>query len=270
VGRQEEVNRAGLSTAAGGTWTKLRSARASRARSALSALPVGAVPKNDAARRFWSERTWSEFAAVPAVSQVVLALVRAGAPLDVLAAYTTIADDEVRHALLSQELAQKLGGYVDEIPEGLEYSPRGLAAPSDVPVHVWAMANGCFSETVSLALIRARHASTKHPVVRAVLAETLKDEAVHVRVAWEVAENLLPGLPADEKKDLRGYGADLAQMVRRSFGTKGLPPALSRSQRRLRDLTADAGLGALDAASENHVVNTALEDIDARLLGLLS
>ena len=81
-------------------------------------LPAGALPKNDAARRFWSERTWSEFAAVPAVSQVVLALVREGAPLDTLGAYTSIADDEVRHALLSRELAQKLGGYVDEIPEG--------------------------------------------------------------------------------------------------------------------------------------------------------
>ena len=261
------MKRAGANTVAGGPWKKLRSGRASRV--PLYELPAGAVPKNDAARRFWSERTWSEFAAVPAVSQVVLALVREGAPLDILGAYTAIADDEVRHALLSQALAQKFGGYVDEITEGLAYAPQGLAAPSDVPAHVWAMANGCFSETVSLALIRARHASTKHPVVRAVLAETLKDEAVHVRVAWEVAEHLLPGLDADAKKDLRGYGADLAEMLRRTFGTQGLLPALARSERRLRDRTAEAGLGALDAASENQVVDAALSGIAERLGPLL-
>ena len=263
------MKRAGASTALGGTWNKLRSARASRVRTALYELPAGALPKNDAARRFWSERTWSEFAAVPAVSQVVLALVREGAPLDTLGAYTAIADDEVRHALLSRELAERLGGYVDEIPEGLAYAPRGLAAPSDVPVHVWSMANGCFSETVSLALIRARHAATRHPVVHALLAETLKDEAVHVRVAWELAEGLLPGLESGTKTDLRGYGADLAQMLRRTFGTQGLPAALSRSEKRLRDRTAHAGLGALDADGENRVVNAALADIDARLRPLL-
>ena len=260
---------AGASSALGGPWKKLRSARASRVRSALFELPAGAVPKNDAARRFWSERTWSEFAAVPAVCQVVLALVREGAPLDTLSAYTAIADDEVRHALLSRDLAQRLGGYVDEIPEGLAYAPRGLATPSDVPAHVWALANGCFSETVSLALIRARHAVTKHPVVRAVLAETLKDEAVHVRVAWEMAEGLLPGLDAETKTDLRGYGADLAEMLRRTFGTQGLPAALARSEKRLRDRTAEAGLGALDSGAENAVVDAALADIDERLRPLL-
>ncbi len=263
------AKRAGANAVPGGTWKKLRTARAARLRSAMFELPAGSLPRNDAARRFWSERTWSEFAAVPAVSQVVLALVREGAPLDTLGAYTSIADDEVRHALLSRELAQKLGGYVDEIPEGLAYAPRGLATPSDVPVHVWALANGCFSETVSLSLIRARHAETKHPVVRAVLAETLKDEAVHVRVAWELAEGLLPTLDADTKNDLRGYGADLAEMLRRTFGTQGLPPALARSERRLRDRTAEAGLGALDAQAENAVVDRALEDIDERLKSLL-
>ena len=61
----------------GGTWRKLRTARASRVRSALYALPPGPFRRMRRARRFWSERAWSEFSAVPAVSQVV----RDGAPL---------------------------------------------------------------------------------------------------------------------------------------------------------------------------------------------
>lgn len=226
------------------------------------------MPRDDSARRFWSERTWSEFAAVPAISQVVLALVRVGAPLETLGAYTAIADDEVRHATLSRDLAERLGGYVDEIPVGLSYAPRELASASSIPVHVWALANGCFSETVSLALIQQRHAQTKHPVVRAVLAETLKDEAVHVRVAWELAANLLPRLPKQERVTLGEYGNDLANMLRMTFGTAGLPQPLRASERRLRDRTAAKGLGSLTAEDEDAVVERTLEEIEQRLSAL--
>lgn len=263
------MSSAGVELRAGPSWRKLRTARATRLQKTLFELPRGRVPRDDAARRFWSQRTWSEFAAVPAVSQVVLALVRQGAPLEVLGAYTSIADDEVRHALLSRELAQQLGGYVDEIPEGLAWAPRSLAAPSDLPVHVWALANGCFSETVSLALITARHQATKHPVVRAVLAETLRDEAVHVRVAWELAGQLLPKLSEADRRGLGAYGGELAQMLQRTFGTSGLPPGrLRTSERALRDRTSAKGLGSVSADAEDRIVTQALRGISQRLAPL--
>lgn len=202
---------------------------------------------------------------MPAVSQVVLALVRAGAPLETLGAYTAIADDEVRHAMLSRELAERFGGYVDEVPAGLEYAPRALADVNDVPVHVWGLANGCFSETVSLELIRARHAATKHPVIRAVLAETLKDEAVHVRVAWELAEQLWPKLPAAEKRELRAYGEALGQMLRRTFATSGLPARVRARERALRERTAALGLGSVGPDEEDQIVERTLMQIAARL-----
>jgi len=246
-------------------WRALRRAQATRARAARETLPEGKLPTSDAARRFWSRRTWSELAAVPAVSQVVLALVREGAGLEPLGAYAAIAADEVRHAALSRALAERLGGYDEDVPEGLDFAPRSLAAPSDVPVAVWALANGCFSETVSLALIRARHAATRQPVVRAALAETLKDEALHVRVAWHFAGEVLPNLSKTARVDLGGYGAELAEMIRRTFGTLGLPKATERRERALRDDTAAAGLGALPAAQENALVTAALEDVAGRL-----
>jgi hypothetical protein len=263
------VKTAGANSLAGGSWRKLRAARVSRNRSVLAELPKGSLPQNESARRFWSRRTWSEFAAVPAVSQVVLALVRQGAPLETLGAYTAIADDEVRHALLSRELAERLGGYVDEIPEELSYAPRGLANASEVPAHVWALANGCFSETVSLELIRARYSATKHPVIRTALGETLKDEAVHVRVGWQLAAELLPALSAEEKRDLKAYGGELGRMLRCTFGTQELEPALRRRERKLRNETAAAGLGSVDAAAENELIDRALETVDERLAVLL-
>lgn len=246
-------------------WRQLRVAQRKRAKDLLEQLPDEVLPAHDFARRFWSQRAWSEFAAVPAVSQVVLALVREGASLETLGAYTSIASDEVRHALLSVELANRLGGYDDEVPEGLGYAPRGLAAPSDVALSVWALANGCFSETVSLELIRARHAGTKQPLVRAVLAETLKDEAVHVRISWQLAGELLPLLSRPQRRELWEYGEELAQMMRRTFGTQGLPPAVQRRERTLRAQTAKAGLGALEPAREDAIVEAALASISARL-----
>ncbi len=246
-------------------WRPLRRAQGVRARAARATLVDGALPRSDAARRFWSRRTWSELAAVPAVSQVVLALTREGAGLESLGAFAAIAADEVRHAALSRALADRLGGYDEDVPAGLDVAPRSLGAPTDVPVAVWALANGCFSETVSLALIRARHAATQHPIVRAALTETLKDEALHVRVAWHVADEVLPGLSRARRAELGDYAGDLAEMLRRTFGTQGLPRATQRRERALRDETAAAGLGALPAAQEDAVVEEALAGITARL-----
>jgi hypothetical protein len=156
---------------------------------------------------------------------------------------------------------------------GLRQNPLQLsrrnARPSDVPVHVWAIANGCFSETVSLELIRARHAVTKQPLVRAVLAETLKDEAVHVRVAWELAQTLLPALPLGERRELWFYGQDLSELLRRTFGTAGLEAKLRRRARAVRDRTHAAGLGSLDADAEDRVVSTTIDRISERLTPLL-
>ncbi len=247
-------------------WQRL--SRASGKRTKLDALPAARLPTHDAARRFWSQRTWAEYAAVPAIGQVVLSLVREGAVLETLSAYLGIAADEVRHAQLSRDLADALGGYVDEVPDGLGYAPRGLADPSEVPLSVWALANGCFSETVSLALIRARHAATKQPVVRQVLAQTLRDEAVHVRIAWQLADELLPSLGTRERKDLAGYGDELAAMLRRTFGTAGLPKAVRARERKLRTATAAAGLGALTPDEADAIVDDTLEDIRARLARL--
>jgi hypothetical protein len=249
-------------------WRRLRRAQATRSRQVLVSLPDGALPVSDAARRFWSRRTWSELAAVPAVSQVVLALVREGAPLETVGSYTTIAQDEARHAELSRALAERLGGYDADVPDGLDYEPSRLAEPSDVPFAVWALANGCFSETVSLELIRARHAATTQPLVRTVLAETLKDEAVHVRAAWLAAGEVLPNLARSQRRELWGYGEALAEMLRRTFGTGGLSSRLRRPEARLRDETAKAGLGSVSAAREDAIVDETLEAIAARLASL--
>lgn len=249
-------------------WAKLRAAQQARGQRALLALGQGRLPRDRDAARFWSRRTWSEFAAVPALSQVVLALVREGAPFEVQGAFSIIAADESRHAALSRALAERLGGYDEEPPAGSGFDPRSLADPSEVPVRVWALANGCFSETVSLALIRARTRATPPGVVRAVLEETLRDEALHVAAGWQLAGALLPRLPQGDRAALYDYGRAMARAIERTFGTAGLPAGPRRAERTLRARTHRLGLGSIDPDAEDAVVAAALGEVFAQLARL--
>jgi hypothetical protein len=248
-----------------GSWKKLRAVQQRRAPKALLRLETGRLREDPFAAQFWSRRTWSEFAAVPSMAQLVLALVREGAPFEVQGAFLAIAADESRHAELSRALAERLGGYENDPASARGYDPTSLADPSEVAVAVWAVANGCFSETVSLALIHARARATPPGPVKDVLDETARDEAVHVAAGWELAEAVLPRLAQADRRAMYDYGQTLAQMLRRTFGTEGLPEAERRAERRLRSRTYALGLGALPPDEEDARVDAALVKIFERL-----
>ena len=52
---------------------RVREALTERARADVPRPGSATLPQCDEARRFWSERAWSEYAAVPAMSQAMLA-----------------------------------------------------------------------------------------------------------------------------------------------------------------------------------------------------
>jgi len=227
------------------------------------------LPHSDAARRFWSERAWSEYSAVPGMSQTILALVREGGPLDELGAIAQISVDEVRHTELSRDLADALGGYVEEIPEGLAYEPQRLGDPTDTPLPCWIIGNACVSETVSLELMRARLRHTTVPHVRAVLERVLQDEAVHARMGWSLAERLLPALDPASRRHLAEYAIEAFHVVGSSFATAGLPQKARAEARRIREDTAALGLGACPPDEADHVcMRTITETIIPRFVRL--
>src|SRR4051812_35030581 len=79
--------------------------------------------QRDAARRFWSQRAWSEDAAMPGIPRLLLKSVQEPAPLSETAALSAIAQDEALHTRLSQQAAEALGGYVEDVPDDLAYDP---------------------------------------------------------------------------------------------------------------------------------------------------
>lgn len=222
---------------------------------------IGPLPRCHAARHFWSERAWSEYAAIPAMSQASLALVREGGPLDEIAAIQVIAADEARHTEASRDLAEAFGGYVDDLEDVVGYHPDMLAEPCEAALSYWILGNGCISETVSLELMRARMAYTRHPVVKRTLAIILKDEATHARTSWVMAERVFPTQSESERSELADHAEELFRALARTFITRDLPRGLRRRARRIRQETADLGFGAAPPDAEDEVYRRTIEQI---------
>ncbi|MBI4820379.1 MAG: ferritin-like domain-containing protein [Deltaproteobacteria bacterium] len=217
-------------------------------------LPSGDVlPRVEAARVFWSERAWSELAAIPALARTSLALIRERGTLDTLDAVALIQSDEVRHAELSIALADGFGGFVAEVPADSGFDPSAAASGPDDELVFWVLAIGCLSETISLELMRTRLLFTTHPVVKAVLGRIAKDEAIHARLGWSLAERLFPRAESGTREALGDYAEDMLGILGRTFVTHGMAPSLRRATRRRRTQVTDLGLGAAPPSLEDEV-----------------
>lgn len=215
--------------------------------------------QRDAARRFWSQRAWSEYTAIPALAQILIKGVAEKVPLDESAALTAIIHDEALHTQLSQSAAEALGGYVEEVPGELSFDPYSFTAPSDQSMMAALLLGGCLGEATSRALIRARLDYTTHPGLKAITARTLEDESVHVAFAWAVARRVIPELSVATRREL-------AQMIEPNVAAalsaragRGRSSSARQAQRRLKDVVAEAGLGSCPAEVEDHAVRTLFE-----------
>lgn len=224
-----------------------------------AAVTVGPLPTCPEAAAFWSERAWSELAAVPAMSQSALAWLRHGGDTDSLGSLMQMGVDEVRHAELARDVAEGLGGYEATIPPGAAWEPALLGEPSGMPLPFWVVANGCISETVSLALMQARAAHTHHPVAARVLRAVMKDEAVHQRVGWNLAKQVLPAVSRPMQKELGEYARAMFEMLFMTFATRGLTPRHRQRARHIREVTAARGLGACPPDEADHVCQAVIE-----------
>ncbi len=219
---------------------------------ALPSFRALSKPIREAARRFWSQRAWSEYAAVPALSQILLKGVQEKVPLGETSALTGILHDEALHTRLSQQAADALGGYLEDVPDDLAYDPYVYAAPTASTMIEALVTGGCLGETVSRALIQARVQRTTHPELRAIVARTLKDESVHVAFAWAVAERVVPTLTQPERRSL---ARSLEPALRGAGRSNRASTAAARSsQGKLRSMVADAGLGSCTPDEERAVV----------------
>ncbi len=137
------------------------------------------------ARLAWTQQTLSEYGTSVSMAQLVEALARASAPIDLIAMASHFVTQELTHAELYARLTTRLGGGT---PLRFDPASLGAAMPADLTAHERATALVvqlcCIGETFSMPMLAAGLQVSDHPLVRSVLERVVAEESVHGRLGW--------------------------------------------------------------------------------------
>jgi hypothetical protein len=152
-------------------------------------------------REEWRARIAAEYTSAAVTQHLVLWLIQAGAPPDLIDAGLAIVADELVHSRMSHEVYVAAGGTA---PPALDRDALGLARHADaleldilrVAVRVF-----CLGETVAVPLFSHLRARCTEPVARDALDRILRDEVRHRDFGWDLldwlcATPLAPRIPA--------------------------------------------------------------------------
>jgi hypothetical protein len=137
------------------------------------------------ARKIWSNGVFTEYASAAAFSALTTAMLRCGAPVDLVAMAADIVVDELFHVELSSRLTMELGGGVpidfdlDRIAPVTTEGCRPLMRAAEI-----AITTSCVSESLSVPAMARSRALADEPLVGAVLDRLLADEGPHARCGF--------------------------------------------------------------------------------------
>jgi hypothetical protein len=167
----------------------------------------------------WRARIAAEYTSAAVTQNLVLWLLQAGAPPDLIDAGLVIVNDELVHSRMSHEVYAAAGGTT---PPALDREQLGLPRTSDqleldilrVAVRVF-----CLGETVAVPLFSHLREGCTEPVAKAALDRILRDEVRHRDFGWDMLDWLLttpladaiPGVLAVSLPSMMGE-------LRRSYG----------------------------------------------------
>ncbi len=139
----------------------------------------------------WRARIAAEYTSAAVTQHLVLWLMQAGAPPDLIDEGLAIVADELAHSRLSHDVYVAAGG---SAPPVLDPTQLGLARVSDellldilrVAVRVF-----CLGETVAVPLFQHLRAPCTEPVAKLALDRILRDEVRHREFGWDLLDWLL-------------------------------------------------------------------------------
>ena len=153
----------------------------------LSAPRAASTAIRAAAQRAWERMAFNEYRAAATMSEVTRAMTEAQAPLDLTWTVSQFAGQELMHAhlcgLVASACATPSPGAAIECRLSTARLPvpvSGAQLRSDALV----VTHLCVAETISLALLRAACAASRHKFFLEVLKILCRDEAVHSNVGW--------------------------------------------------------------------------------------
>ena len=135
-----------------------------------------------AAREVWTNLALSEYAAITSFAEVVSALSRVRAPLDLIGMTSDFLADEVRHVELASRVVMQLGGALPRAFEPARLAP--VLANELTPLqraNELALRVGCIAEAFAGRTAMRILRDTTHPLLRDVYSSILADEARHRR-----------------------------------------------------------------------------------------
>ncbi len=178
-------------------------------------LPVSEYPPLlvDRARVSWTEAAYNEYTTAYAFGELLLALLEAKAPIDLIGMAGDFVTDEMLHVELTSRLAMELGGGSPHQVDFSGLSQRPAHGPALCRAAELAVRICCVGEAFSLPMLAGCLKTSAHPLTHAVLERIVQDEAPHGRLGWLFLEWASDRLDDEERTRL----AEVAVSTLRTF-----------------------------------------------------
>jgi|SRR5215472_733054 len=162
--------------------------------------------------RQWASRATAELRVAAIFSIVSGGLLETGADPAVIQIAARAVSDEVRHAEICRQLAERyLGRAVPWPPAGRAPMPELARAPKELRPTLHTIAMGCVNETIASAWLEESLRPTTSPLARAALRELIADDIHHARLGW--AHLASPFVPARLRREIGGWLPGLLSAV---------------------------------------------------------
>jgi hypothetical protein len=199
----------------------------------------------DSARYVWTQSAFSEYASAASFAAIATSLLRAGAPIDLVAAAGDFVADEMIHAELSAHLARALGGAISlDVDRTKLVRPSGVEDPI-LDAAVLLVRTSCVGEALTVPLLNSARASAGLKLMREVIERILRDESAHARLGPYFLDWAASRL-TDADRAFLGRVAGAAVRAYAPLFEGGC--------------TAESEAGALDCATFDEAFTSALED----------
>ena len=170
-------------------------------------------------REEWRARIAAEYTSAAITQHLVLWLIQAGAPPDLIDAGLVIVGDELVHSRLSHEVYTAAGGTA---PPAIDRAQLGLARSSarlELDILQIAVRVFCLGETVAVPLFKHLRERCTEPAARDALDRILRDEVRHRDFGWDLLDWLLVTPIAEEIPALvHASLPDMLAQLERSYG----------------------------------------------------
>jgi hypothetical protein len=153
-------------------------------------------------RQEWRARIAAEYTSAAITQQLVLWLIQAGAPPDLIEAGLAIVGDELVHSRISFEVYGEAGGTE---PPAIDRTQLGIARTSEVlelDILRTAVRVFCLGETVAVPLFKHLRERCTEPSARAALDRILRDEVRHRDFGWDLLDWLCASPIGDQVPQL--------------------------------------------------------------------